>query len=156
EAVLAFNRYSASLANAIWNKRYNSAAALNAVNQQFDRDRTPVGERVISTSDGPVDASQIVLKPVFQFISRSAPTAIPYSAGVTPQTTTNLDNPTPNTWRQCVVVDPTGVHRPGSRLAMPCNQEPSADREVISLDNFYTIPITEDEAKNFSSFAANS
>jgi hypothetical protein len=156
EQVLAFNRYSPSLANAIWNKDYNSAATLNALNQQFDRERTPVSQRSISTSDARVDASQIVLKPVFEFISGTAPTAIPYWAGVSPQTATDLDNPTPNTWRQCVVVDPTGVHRPGSRLAMPCNQEPSAERDVISLDNFYAIQISADEAKNFSSFAANS
>jgi hypothetical protein len=156
EQVLSFNRYSPSVAAVIVDRGYNSAATLDAINARFDRERAPIARRSISTSIGTVDASSIVLKPVFQFISGSGPTAVPYWAGVSPQTTTNLDNPTPDTWRQCVVVDPTGAVQAGSRLRLPCNAEAPAEWPVVPLSDFYAIRLTEDEAAAFSQFAEES
>jgi hypothetical protein len=156
EQVTAFNRYSTSLANAIVNNGYNQAATLTSINNGFNQQGTPVGQRQISTSAGAVDASQVVLKPVFEFISGSQPTAVSYWAGISPQTTTSLDNPMPSTWRQCVIVDPTGQLPVGSKATLPCNNEPPAEYPVVSLDEFYFFVITKDQADQFSSFAENS
>lgn len=156
EQVLAFNRYSASLANAIVERGYNNAQTLLQINAQFDQNNTPVGQRVISTSAGTVDPSQIVLKPVFEFIAGDRPTAVSYWAGISPQTTTNLDNPVASTWRQCVVVDPTGQHPVGSMVTMTCNDEAPQEYPVISLDRFYFIVMTKAQADAFSQFALES
>jgi hypothetical protein len=156
EQVLAFNRYTSSLANYIRDQGYNQVERLAAINEQFDQQGTPIGERKISTSTGEVDPRSIALKPVFQFISGGGPTAVPYWAGVSPQTTTNLDNPTPSTWRQCVVVDPSGELPVGSAVSMPCNNEPAAEQRVVPLEDFYFVVITEEEAAQFSQFAAES
>src|SRR5262249_43709309 len=147
---------SASVGSTIVARGYTSAATLNAINARFDRESTPVGLRSISTSTGTVDPASIVLKPVFQFISGSAPTAVPYWAGISPQTTTNLDNPTPNTWRQCVVVDPTGQAAPGSRVRLPCNAEGPTNEQLVALSSFYSIRLTEADAAAFSQFAEES
>src|SRR6185436_1525157 len=125
---------------------YNSAQTLLQINAQFDQNKTPVGQRTISTSAGTVDPSQIVLKPVFQFVSGTEMTAVSYWAGISPQTTTNLDNPVASTWRQCVVIDPTGQHLPGSMVTMTCNDETPRDYPVVSLDSFYFIVMTKAQA----------
>ena len=156
EQVLAFNRYSTSLANAIVENGYNSAQRLLQINAQFDQNNTPVAQRVISTSAGTVDASQIVLKPVFEFISGTQPTAVSYWAGISPQTTTNIDNPVASTWRQCVVIDPTGQNPVGSMVTMACNGEAPQPYPVVSLDRFYYIVMTKAQADAFSDFALNS
>lgn len=156
ETVLAFNRYSPSLARTIWRKGLYEARTLNRINQDFDRQGTPIGARLVSISEGAVDAQAICLKPVFQFIDGHRPTAVPYWAGISPQTSTNLANPEPHTWRQAVVVDPTGKLEPGSRRKVTFNAEQDYEASVVSLDRFYHIRITPAEAENFSQFAAGS
>lgn len=152
----AFNRYSASVAQYIWDQGYNKAATLDRINDEFDRRGTPVADRAIQTSPGPVDARSIVLKPVFQFISGSEPTAVPYWAGISVQTTTSLANPEPHTWRQCVVVDPTGSLPVGSVHVTACNAEPPAPHPVVALADFYRIVLTQEDVDAFSQFAASS
>src|SRR5690606_29621324 len=96
-------------------------------------------------------AASIVLKPVFQFISKDSIVAIPYWAGVSTQSTTDLTNPEPHTWRQFVVVDPTGTLKPGSMHEVDGQLWP-----VVSIDDFYAIQLTAEDSINFSQFAAES
>lgn len=154
ERVTAFNRYTAALANAIWGLGLNEVATLNAINAEFDANNTPTAERKIAA--GPIDPQSIALKPVFQFISGSEPTVIPYWAGIATQATTDLANPEPHTWRQGVVVDPTGTLDVGSTVSMPVNDEPPAPRLVVPLSAFYTVLLTQDDVDNFSKFALES
>jgi hypothetical protein len=80
----SFNRYTKTLADYIVEHQYNEKSTLVAINDEFNALDTAVIDRQILTSDDPVDSSQIVLKPVFQFISATEPTAIPYWAGIAP------------------------------------------------------------------------
>lgn len=156
ETVLAFNRYSPSLAHTIWRKGLYQARTLNRINEAFDARGTPVGARLVSTSEGAVDAQAICLKPVFQFIDGQRPTPVPYWAGISPLTSTNLANPEPHTWRQAVLVDPTGKLAPGSRHKVSFNAEYDYEATVVPLERFYYLRITQAEADNFSQFAAES
>jgi hypothetical protein len=156
ERPTSFNRFSPSLAQFIYKKQYNKASVLTNINNQFNTNHTAPVDRQIQTSPDSFDVHSFALKPVFQFISGSEPTAVPFWAGVSPQSTTLLTNPAPDTWRQCVIVDPTGNLQPGSTAKMSCNGETPQNWPVVSLQNFYSILITQNQADSFSSFAATS
>ncbi len=149
ERLTSFNRYTRSLAFYIWDHKYNEQETLINVNDAFDQAGTVVIDRKILPSKGPVDASQIVLKPVFQFISGDEPAAVPFWRGIAPEYTTNLSNPEPHTWRQGVVVDPTGKLPAGSKVRMPVNEERQKFLPVVSLDDFYHIKLTQADADAF-------
>lgn len=153
EQPTSFNRFSPSVAHTIWDRQLNDSAVLDRINAEFDRRGTPVREREVQTSRGRVDPGSIVLKPVFQFIDGGVPTAVPVWTGISPAATTNLNNPSAETWRRCVVVDPTGALRPGSQVSLPCNAEPARPWPVVGLDQFYAIRLTEAQARDFSAFA---
>jgi hypothetical protein len=156
ERPTSFNRFSPSLAQFIFQKQYNDSAVLNKINSQFNTSHTAPVDRQIETSKDSFDVHSFALKPVFQFISGSQAVAVPYWAGVSPQSTTLLTNPSPDTWRQCVVVDPTGTLQPGTTALMSCNGETPKQWPVVSLNNFYHILITQSQADSFSTFAATS
>jgi hypothetical protein len=156
EEALSFNRFSPSLAQFIWNKGYNTQKVLTGINNGFTQNNTPAIDRQIQTSKDTVDVQSFALKPVFQFISGTGPTAIPYWAGVSTQTTTSLTNPSPGTWRQCVVVDPTGKLKPGTKYKIAFNGEPAQEWPVVSLNDFYHVKITQAMADSFTNFAVTS
>lgn len=153
EQPTAFNRFSPSVAAYIWDKGLNDSAVLNRINAEFDRRGTPVRQREVQTSARATDARAIVTKAVFQFIDGQQPTAVPVWTGISPPATVNLDNPSADTWRRCVVVDPTGRLKPGSTLSLPCNAEPAQPWPVVGLKDFYAIRLTAAQAAAFSSFA---
>ena len=156
EQVTSFNRYTSSVARFIWDNGLNRASVLDSINLAFDKAGTPVVDRQVLTSRDSTDSKSIVLKPVFQFISGSEPTAVPYWDGISPETTTNLANPEPYTWRQAVVVDPTGKLKPGDTVEMSFNGEPKGPLPVVSLDDFYHFVLTKEEADAYSQFAETS
>ncbi|WPV69212.1 hypothetical protein [Chitinophaga sp. LS1] len=155
ERPVSFNRFSPELARYLVSHRLTSARVLDSINQSF-APGTPIAAMQVNTSADSVAPNSIALKPVFQFIRGDTLTAFPYWAGVSPQTTTNFNNPTPDTWRQCVVIDPTGQHPPGSTVCISCNGEPARNWPVVSLRDFYHIKITKAEADSFSVFANTS
>lgn len=156
ERPTSFNRFSPSLAQFIYKKQYNKASVLTNINNQFNSNHTAPADRQIQTSKDSFDVFSFALKPVFQFISGSEPTAVPYWAGISPQSTTVLTNPAPDTWRQCVIVDPTGNLQPGSTAKMSCNGAAPQNWPVVSMKDFYSILITQNQADSFSTFAATS
>lgn len=151
ERPTSFNRFTRSVADVIWNKGYNKRSVLTSINDGFNTNGTAVANRQIQTSVDTVDALSVVLKPVFQFISKDSIVAIPYWAGVSPQSTSDLTNPEPHTWKQFVVVDPTGKLPVGSMYPINGQEWP-----VVSIDDFYAIELTEEDSINFSKFAAES
>lgn len=156
EKVTAFNRYSPSLATYIYDEQLYLKSKLTHINDSFNTARTlPLG-RTISTTADTIDAAAFALKPVFQFIAGDSATALPYWAGNSVWTSTNLINPTPATWRQCVIVDPSGKSQPGTTARMSCNGAPPKEWPVVSLDDFYHIKLTQAMADSFSTFAATS
>ncbi len=156
ERMTSFNRFSPSLAKYIDEQGYNTQDRLNVINDSFNNAQTGVVNRQIQTSRDTVDAMSFALKPVFQFISGTGPTCLPYWAGISAQTTTSFTNPSPGTWRQAVVVDPTGKLKPGSKYKMSCNGEEPKEWPVVSLKDFYHFRITKAMADSFSVFAATS
>lgn len=156
EAITSFNRYTRSLAEYVWNHRFNDAAVLNGINARFDSLNTPIAERQISLSRDSVDASEIALKPVFQFITGDSASAIPFWAGNGDAATTDSANPTPDSWKQGVVVDPTGKLRPGTKVWMSVNGQPADSLVVVPLATFYHIRLTAADSANYSHFAETS
>ena len=77
-------------------------------------------------------------------------------SGVNVYASTNLNNPEPATWRQCVIIDPTGKLKPGEKVVMPCNAETGKAWPVVALDRFYFVKLDSAEAANFSQFAEES
>jgi hypothetical protein len=152
----SFNRFSPSLAQFIYNKKYYSAAVLDSINNSFIKNNTPVVNREITTSKDSIDVHSFALKPVFQFIYGDRPTVVPYWAGISVQSVTNLTNPSPDTWKQCVIVDPTGKLKPGTTAVMSCNGEIPRAWPVVSIQDFYSIKITKAQADSFSQFAVTS
>lgn len=151
ERPTSFNRFTRSVANVIWDKGYNKKSVLTEINNEFDATGTAPLYRQIQTSIDTVDELSIVLKPVFQFISKDSAVAIPYWAGVSPQTTSDMTNPEPHTWKQFVVVDPTGQLPVGSMYPVDGQEWP-----VVSISDFYAIQLTAEDSINFSQFAAES
>jgi hypothetical protein len=144
------------LANFIYTNRFTEAKVLDSINNAFTASNTTAINRQISTSQDSVDAMSFALKPVFQFIKGDTLTALPYWAGISAQTTTSFTTPTPDTWRQCVVIDPSGVLQPGSMVTISCNGFAPQPWPVVSLDDFYAIKLTQADADAFSEFAATS
>lgn len=151
ERPTSFNRFTKSVADVIWDRGFNKKTVLNSINNSFDENGTPVLYRQIQTSIDTVDQLSIVLKPVFQFISKDSIVAIPYWAGVSPQSSSDLTNPEPHTWKQFVVLDPSGKLPVGSKYPIDGKEWP-----VVSLSAFYAIQLTEEDSINFSQFAAES
>lgn len=156
ETITSFNRYTRALAEFVWNHHYNDAAVLNAINARFDSADTPIAQRQISLSRDSVDAGEIALKPVFQFISGDSASAVPYWAGDNTTASTDSANPTPDSWKQGVVVDPTGKLRPGSKVWMSVNGQPADSLVVVPLNTFYHIRLTAADSANYSQFAETS
>lgn len=156
ERPTSFNKFSPNLARFIYNHRFNDSLNLVKINNAFTKNNTPIINRQISTSKDSTDEFSFALKPVFQFISGDKASAIPFWAGISAQTTHNLTNPAPDTWRQCVILDPTGTYKPGSTVVMSCNGDIPKPWPVVSLDDFYSIKITQAQADSFSVFAEQS
>ena len=156
EAITSFNRYTRSLAEFVWNHHYNDAAVLNGINARFDSLNTPIAQRQINLSRDSVDASEIALKPVFQFIAGDSASAVPYWAGNGAAASTDSANPTPDSWKQGVVVDPTGRLRPGTKVWMSVNGQPADSLVVVRLNTFYHIRLTAADSANYSEFAETS
>ncbi len=156
ERPVSFNRYTKTLAEFISDQGYNRTKVLDSINASFNLNNTPIIDRQIQTSVDSTEVLSFALKPVFQFISGDIPTALPYWAGVSVESTTELKNPEPHTWRQCVVIDPTGKLKPGDSYTISCNGEAARPWPVVSIDDFYTIAITQEIEDNFSEFAKTS
>jgi hypothetical protein len=78
---------------------YNSGTSLAALNSAWPA-TTPANLR--TTAEFPAPA--IELKPVMGLVSQTGLTPTPLWRG--PDDSTNATNPTPNTWKTCVLIDP--------------------------------------------------
>lgn len=157
ERTFSFNRFTQSTAKYIVAKQLADYAVMQRINQTFNKTRTPIALRQVLVSRDSVDALSIVLKPVFQFISGSQPSCLPYWNGDSPVATGSPGrNPVAVTWKQYVIVDPRRTLKgplasgkgvlncPGGATMYP----------VVTLDRFYAHAITASDSANFSAFAA--
>ena len=157
ERWFSFNRYTRPTAEFIYKNRLWDYRMLSDTNRAFDRLGTPVALRELSTSRGEVDPEAFVLKPVFQFVDGKNPSCIPYWSGDAPPTTSNTNNPIAKTWKQFVVIDPTGVLK-GKKTAGDSIQgcRPGTQWQVVSLSSFYSVTLTQEMADSLSVFAEGS
>jgi hypothetical protein len=116
---------------------YSKVSDLDRLNAFFDQNKTPVADRKIV--DFPAKA--IDLKLVFLPASANALTAIPFWAG--PQNSSDPATPTPETWTQCVAVDPTNS-RSGT-TDIDCNGT-SIKAPIVPLTSFYSIRLDTEAA----------
>lgn len=157
ERTFSFNRFTQSTAKYIVARQLADYAVMQRINQTFTRNNTPIAQRQVLVSQDSVDALSIVLKPVFQFVSGSQPSCLPYWNGDSPVATGSAGrNPVAVTWKQYVIVDPTrslkgplasgkGVlNCPGGATMYP----------VVTLDRFHAHVISAADSANFSAFAA--
>ncbi|HEV8446435.1 MAG TPA: hypothetical protein VGQ44_06435 [Gemmatimonadaceae bacterium] len=154
ERVFAFNRFTLSTASFIYENKLNKAQTLSDTNVAFEKRRTPTASRAILTSPDSTDRMSFVLKPVYQFISGTEVTAVPYWFGDSSRATTDSANPIASTWRQAVAVDPTGKLQPGDSVWLPVNNEGYKKCLVVPLSAFYWIRITKEDSIAFTQFGA--
>jgi len=152
ERPTSFNRFSRTTAHAIWDNEFYKKSVLDSIHSTFSQLDTPIEKREVLASQDTVDQNGFVLKPVFQFISGTEPTALPYWAGISASTTSVQERPSPNTWRQCVIIDPTDSLEIGTKHVMMCNDQ-LGEWEVIDINRIYNIEFDEETASNFSEFA---
>lgn len=155
ERVFAFNRFTWSTATFIGSKKLNRAQTLQDTNAAFTRLGTPLAARAILTSADSTDRMSFVLKPVYQFISGTEVSAVPYWSGDSSAATTDSANPIASTWRQAVAVDPTGKLQPGSSVYLPVNNQGYQWCKVVPLSAFYWIRITKEDSIAFTQFGAS-
>jgi hypothetical protein len=142
EQVTGFNRFNRPTTEHVCANQYNLAATLDTLNATFTP-ATPIADRQIV--DFPNAA--MALKPVFTPIAGSGITILPYWNG--PTASTNLVNPTPDTWTQCVAVVPPGTAKPDSPTPCSCNGIPTSC-EVVGLDRMYAFQLTAAELADMS------
>lgn len=154
ERVFAFNRFSRSSAEFIWKHRLNSGDVLMDTLARLESAGTPLASLAVLTSKDSTDSLQFVLKPVFQFISGREVTAVPYWDGNGANATYTPGNPTPETWRQAIAVDPSGKYQPGDSVYLPVNNETPRWLKVVPLSAFYWVRVTRQDSINFTRFGA--
>ena len=152
ERTFAFNRFTRSTAQFIWNKQLNNGNVLRDTLMKMTASGTPISQQEVLTSADSTDAASFVLKAVFQFISGTEVTAVPVWAGNDTAVTYDTLNPVPSRWRHAVAVDPTGRHTPGDSVTMVVNNEAAVKLLVVPLSAFYYVKITKADSVNFSTF----
>ena len=113
--VVTFNRFNQEFRDHVWSNHYYDSTVLTNLNNQWAAG-TPPANRTIKPFPDPA----IMLKPVFVLVSGTQPTAVPYWNGTGTNATTNPTNPTSETWKQCVLADPTG--KATNTQPLVCNQ----------------------------------
>lgn len=155
ERVFAFNRFTYSTTRHILMHALNKAQTLQDTNAAFTRRGTPLASRAILTSQDSTDSLSFVLKPVYQFISGTEVSSVPYWSGDSSKATTDSANPIASTWNQAVAVDPTGKLKPGTLVWLPVNNAGYQWCKVVPLSAFYWIRITKADSAAFTQFGAS-
>lgn len=140
-------KFDADYAQFVMNNKYCDATTL--WNLQESWGTQPLVNRHTKEFPRP----SIGLKPTFEFVNgpnhNNGITLVNYWNGdltTGPQNSTNPDFPTPDTWKQCVVVNTgTGSVPSGLRCAVT-NASGIAPSGVVGIDQFYHFPITGDQA----------
>jgi hypothetical protein len=129
---------------------YNSGDSLRKLNNAWPIE-TPAEDRGINSF--PNDA--IELKPLFNIVHEKGLTAIPVWRG--PAASTRPENPSPETWTTCALVDPKGT----SQQIRPATEQEIANADkgqetscknyfYASMATLYSIKLTNEEAAAFN------
>ena len=154
ERVFAFNRFTATTAQYIWNNRLNDSRRLADTLVKLQRAGTPLASLAILTSKDSVDVGSFVTKCVFQFISKDSVTAIPYWLGNGSRYSTDSLHPPPRMWRQAVAVDPSGRLKAGDSVFKAFNGQPAQWLRIVPLSAFYHRVVTAADSAALTQFGA--
>jgi hypothetical protein len=144
--VLSFNRYNRQMLDQISQNGYYDRAVLQQLANGFDLAGTPPELRTVSEFPN----TSVMLKPVWFIVPGDAPSMLPYWAGETDKVTSNTANPSWDTWKQCVLVDPTGKAKPD--IARTCNPGEPGETSM-KAKSYDVVPVDEDPSKSdFYSF----
>jgi hypothetical protein len=120
---------------------YAKSSDLDRLNAYFNQNATPVANRKIV--DFPAAATD--LKMVFVPAKADQLSAIPLWAG--PQNSSSPSQPTPDTWNQCVAVDPSNSRSGTTQI--DCNGK-TVTAQIVPLTSFYAIKVDEDTASRIN------
>jgi hypothetical protein len=151
-AVLSFNRFNRQMVDHINQNGYFDRGALQQLSNGFDLAQTQPALRTVAEFPN----TSVMVKPVWWIVPGDSPSMVPYWAGETEEVTTNPDNPDWKTWKQCVLVDPTGKAK--ANIARTCNDGEDGQTamkpksyEVVAIDanpadsEFYAFRLDQDE-----------
>ncbi len=128
--------------------RYNKGASLQDLNSAWPPGTTGQNRAI---NEFPVRA--IETKPVFRLVKATGLTPQPLWQG--PAASTNPNNPIPETWTTCVLIDPagSGAVRPATpaEIAAKVNVRSACTTFLYGpLSLFYSFKMTADEATSFN------
>jgi hypothetical protein len=162
-AVLSFNRFSREILDTVHQNRYYDRKVLQGIDDDADLAALPPALRTV-----PAFANTgVMVKPVWWIAPGDEPSMLPYWAGDDASATTDPQVPTWDTWRQCVLLDPTGDARPDSLTAVErvCNAGRAGEstlaadsyalRDVstdVATSDFYAFRLTQDEVDGLGEF----
>jgi hypothetical protein len=154
-SVLSFNRFNRQMLDQILQNGYYDRSVLQQLANGFDLANTPPELRTVAEFPN----TSVMLKPVWWIVPGDAPSMLPYWAGETDKVTADTQNPEWSTWKQCVLVDPTGKAK--ADIARTCNEGEKGETamkaksyDVVPIDtdvsdesesDFYAFRLTQDE-----------
>jgi hypothetical protein len=123
---------------------YASQSDFTRLNAAFDQNQTPIANRGIV--DFPAAATD--LKIVFMKVNPTGLTAIPIWAGG--DASSFPDSPTPDTWTNCVAVDPTNSQT--GTATIDCNGTQS-HAQIVPINSFYWVQVDAGQAAAINTFS---
>ena len=138
--LLTFNRFTQEMKDHVWSNSYWQKSTLDALNKSWTP-ATPVAQRAIK----PFPNTSIMTKPVFWIISGSEPTMVPYWNGLGSGASTNAKNPSNDTWKQCVLADPTG--KATSDVDRVCNAG-KPGQTTMKAGTYQVVPVAANPANS--------
>lgn len=158
-AALSFNRFNRQMADHLLANRSFDSGTLDALRSDLDLAALPVAERTVA--DFPNTA--VMVKPVFWIVPGDEPSMMPYWAGEGPDVASDQANPMWKTWKQCVLVDPTGsatadedrdcnVGQPGESPAPAGSYPVKRIGTDPATSDLYAFRLTQDEVDGLGQF----
>ncbi|MHB1138527.1 MAG: hypothetical protein ACYC2O_06175 [Microthrixaceae bacterium] len=167
-AVLSFNRFTREVRDVVHQNRFYDRSVLEGLDSDFDLAGVRAGGRTIPQ----LPNTSVMLKPVWWIVPGDEPSMLPYWAGGEEPASTDPQNPTWKSWRQCVLIDPT---RTAEQVAADADELTSSDRtcnsgqpgetsmpggryeaRAVGVDpaesDFYAFRLTQDEVDGLGQF----
>ncbi len=161
--VVSFNKFNPAYVNFIMTLKpgpnasgaycYRSGASLMDLGFAFNRlnSASPVPNPLLVPKINEFPAPAIATKPVMALVKATGRTVLPVWQG--PGDSTNAINPTPGTWKSCVVIDPNGTQAPGSQVSPTPTPVPGLacqNYTWASLSQLYSVRMNAQEAAAYN------
>jgi len=147
--VLTFNKFNRQMLDHIQQNGYYDKSTLQQMSDDFDSAGTQTDLRTIT----PFENTATMLKPAWWIVPGDEPSMVPYWAGDTSDATTDPSVPLPGTWKQCVLVDPTGKAK--ANIGRTCNTG-NKGQTTMDAGAYDVVPVAPDPKKSdFYAFRLN-